>query len=739
MRSISAYLSRVEKQKGKKSYQHYTFINGLSFSFLAETLIYLLALNYGANNVQLGYISSAVYLTGIISLFTPILFSKIKIITLFFVAWLLRGFVSLFYGVVIFSDTQFNVTLILIIYTIFCLLRNISYPFNHVIQGFITKRSERSSYASKILITLYFSMTVSRFISFSTLTVMRDNELIALAVLIGVGIILNTAASFSIRNVPIKEVIEKKSLKDVILSFKSYVFKPGSLLIILLYCGGMSLFVLFNFSIPFLRKELEIPSNAIFIYTTINFVGVILASQFIRPFLDRFGSKPLLIIVNTIVVLLSILWMLSNPDISLMWFFVLGFISMFFIGMIRLLLDRLIINSIPVDDKISFTSALAIVFSIVSLIVGMGGGYLAEISYKFSDYISHEYSLSFLLMVIVAGFNVIIAFFVKEKDSSSLLQSVYALTNSKHRKAIHNIDRLHRTNDSIRKQMILIEIESDDTNLATEEIRRRLKLSTLRAKEMVIRSLFSNPRPELEEELLLEASDSLSWWRQSAIFALGAYNSHESRSVLQSVFREKYPYIRSIAAKSLARIGDHSCLKEIYTLLHSNTLDVRTYINLIIALSLIENNGSYWTEIFRLIKDKSSFRFQQSLLIIGSTRLSFEPPISEFFYDLNCNESEGFQIMLEELIDIKISPSDFNLIQKCIIDKDYYGIFNWSKTICRELKLVEPYEKLRIEIVDFRKRKITASIAFASLYFTYQLMLIHKDTLDNVNNLYLPE
>lgn len=739
MNSITGYLSRLEKQKGKKNYQHYTFINGLSFSFLAETLIYLLALNYGASNIQLGYISSAVYLTGIISLFTPMLFSNIKIINLFFVAWLFRGLVSLFYGLVIFSHTTFNVVIIMITYTFFCLLRNISYPFNHVIQGYITKRSERSEYASKILITLYFSMTLSRFISFSTLTFLKDNELVALSILISIGIVLNTVASFFIKRVPVKEVIERKGLKDVLLSFKTYITKPGSFLIILLYCGGMSLFVLFNFSIPYLSKEMNVPSNVIFIYTTINFIGVILASHFIRPFLDRFGSKPLLILVNFILVFLSMIWMISSPKVSFLWFFILGFISMFFIGMIRLLLDRLIINAIPGDDKIAFTSALALVFSLVSLLIGLGGGYLAEISHITSLTLPHEYSLSFLLMVVVCVFNIVISSLIKEKNSSSLFQSVYSLTNAKHRKAIHNIDKLHRTNDSKIKQMILIEIEADDTNLATEEIKKRLKLSTLRAKEMVIRSLFSNPRPELEDELIKEASDSLSWWRQSAIFALGAYNSDKSLQVLQSVFREKYPYIKSIAAKSLARIGDQSCLKDIHSLLHSKTLDVRTYINLIIALSLIESNGNYWEEIFKLIKDRDSFRFQQSLLIIGSTRLGFEPPLSNYYYDFNCNEKEGFDMILEEFIDIQIPTSDFLYLQDMYHIKDYFSIINWAKKQCKLFKLVEPYEKLRKEIVSHKKRKVTPTMALSVLYFTFHLHQEHNKMMLKLKNSILPE
>lgn len=399
---------------------------------------------------------------------------------------------------------------------------------------------------------------------------------------------------------------------------------------------------------------------------------------------------------------------------------------MFFIGMVRLLLDRLIVNSIPENDRIGFTSALAVVFSVISLVVGIGGGYLAELSSTIKLQVTSEYSLSFILMAGLALFNTVVAILVKEKDSMPVGQSIYSMVNNKHRRTIHNIDKLHRTNNHLTKQLILIEIESNDTNLATQEIKNRLKLSTLRSKEMVIRSLFSNPRPELEKELIDEALDTLSWWRQSAIFALGAYNTETSRKALQKVFKERYPYIRSIAAKSLARIGDTKCLKDIHLLLNHSTLDVRTYINLVIASSLIECNGSYWKTIFRLIKDKNSFRFQQSLIIIGATRLNLTPPISEFFHELNLNTLKGFDMVFEELVDLKISNNKFEELQDFIISEDYLSIWIWCRNRCKTFTLVEPYDYLRNEIVHYKKRKIEPTMAMVGLYFTNQLELEHN-------------
>jgi hypothetical protein len=61
------FLSAEEKERGFSNLKKHSVWNGLGFSFMTEAIIYLMAINFNATNVQLGYISSA--------LFYPALFS----------------------------------------------------------------------------------------------------------------------------------------------------------------------------------------------------------------------------------------------------------------------------------------------------------------------------------------------------------------------------------------------------------------------------------------------------------------------------------------------------------------------------------------------------------------------------------------------------------------------------------------------------------------------------------------
>lgn len=60
------YLSDSEKRLGQKYLYTSEIYNGLGFSMLGDTIVYILAVRFGASNLALGYIASAMYIVGII-------------------------------------------------------------------------------------------------------------------------------------------------------------------------------------------------------------------------------------------------------------------------------------------------------------------------------------------------------------------------------------------------------------------------------------------------------------------------------------------------------------------------------------------------------------------------------------------------------------------------------------------------------------------------------------------------
>ena len=58
---LTKFLSEEERQKGQKRVYNFQALNGLGFNFMGETPVYLMAIHFGATNIELGYISSVIF------------------------------------------------------------------------------------------------------------------------------------------------------------------------------------------------------------------------------------------------------------------------------------------------------------------------------------------------------------------------------------------------------------------------------------------------------------------------------------------------------------------------------------------------------------------------------------------------------------------------------------------------------------------------------------------------------
>jgi len=125
-----------------------------------------------------------------------------------------------------------------------------------------------------------------------------------------------------------------------------------------------------------------------------------------------------------------------------------------------------------------------------------------------------------------------------------------------------------------------------------------------------------------------------------------------------------------------------------------------------------------------------SSRFQQSLLIIGSTRFNFKPPLEDYLYEMNLNRREGFTVLFEDLVDLDISDEEYSELMRLNDEENYYGLWNFARRKCKAMTLLEPFEVLREEIIGNRQRKIEPTLALTGVYFAFQLEAQYRRQLD---------
>ena len=95
-------LSQQQKNDGAQKLLRFIFLNGIGFNFIGETSVVLLAMQFSASNVQIGYLNSCFHISGIIAVIAPLLLARAGVMTVFYRAWTIRGFICILYVLTLF-------------------------------------------------------------------------------------------------------------------------------------------------------------------------------------------------------------------------------------------------------------------------------------------------------------------------------------------------------------------------------------------------------------------------------------------------------------------------------------------------------------------------------------------------------------------------------------------------------------------------------------------------------------
>ena len=302
------YLSKEEREQGTRYFLNWATMNGLGFSFLGDTIVYLLAIHFGASNLQLGYISSAVHVSGLVLLILPWLLAGKNLIRILFHAWLLRGAVCIFYGGLLFLQGRTAVALILGVYTLFCVSRTFGFAVTAPLQQMLSTSSTMGDFVVTLSNRFQTSRFGSQFLSFLLLSVQQLSGLAGYLFLITAGIITNTLGALQVRRVPCREQVEYRPGQNIFRFFLQSIRSRERALTLFVKWHTLSVMILLSFIVPFLRKIIHLPSNLIFLYTLTGTLATILAGHALRPFTDRVGSRPVLILVSFFLAGFSLVW-----------------------------------------------------------------------------------------------------------------------------------------------------------------------------------------------------------------------------------------------------------------------------------------------------------------------------------------------------------------------------------------------------------------------------------------------
>ena len=182
------YLSKEERDTGIRHLVTWITYSGMGFSFLSDTPVQLMAIHFGATNLQLGYISSILHVSGLILLIVPRLLAGHNLVIVQFWSWLVRGLVCCGYGALLFLDGQVAVGVILGVYTLFCVIRTVGAAMVAPVQQSLTTSATTGAVVVRVSNRFHVVRLISQFLSFVVLSINQLAGTLGYLVLMSLGI-----------------------------------------------------------------------------------------------------------------------------------------------------------------------------------------------------------------------------------------------------------------------------------------------------------------------------------------------------------------------------------------------------------------------------------------------------------------------------------------------------------------------------------------------------------------------
>ncbi|MBN2861325.1 MAG: MFS transporter [Sphaerochaetaceae bacterium] len=729
------YLSDAEKRLGQKYLYTSEIYNGLGFSMLGDTIVYILAVRFGASNLALGYIASAMYIVGIVLPIMARTFRGRNVVKVQTLTWYLRGLVSLGYLSLIWVQGNAGVTILLIVYTLFSLMRLVGVVMYDYTFKSITTNRTRGRVIGNANVAFQSSTVFARLLNFIVTSIQLFSGVMGLIALQMFGVINNTIAARYLSKIPCRTKVDYRKGRTLFTVLKESMRDSISRSRLLVFWYYMSVTVIMGMSIAFLTKVVGLESNIIFLYTIVISGSVILAGSFCTFFSDRLGSRPLIIANGFALMVTLIGWMIipASGDIAL--FFVLGFLSNFFLANVNILIRRLLAAVIPDNDPVGFNSMTNFMIAFFALFSGLAGGYLANLSEHiqlFGHGWGNAYTFTFALALLFSLLALISTASLHEQGALSAKAAAQLMFSLHGLRAFINIDRLEKEKDPLKRKSLLLSLGKNLTGVATSEIRATLANPFSNDRAEVIRGLFDRPRSSLVDDLISDAFSTDSYTQNESIYALGAYrNNQKAEQALRYLLDNGSSLSRSNAAKSIARVTRTDAYLQKVEQMSDSAQTILEELNYLLARNIMDREGTFFKELFLSARQGRGARFRQTRYALIAYFLKSTPNLGELFEQKNLLSPDFLSEFLEESRDVSEIDQQRHAIVSAFNNREWERIWSICFSMVRDIDIKDArYSNLLKGILKGQTlsyQQTDSEDALAVLYFSYQVKKISLD------------
>ena len=490
-------LSPYRLGKAREVFNIYNVFNSLSWNLLVGSIITLFAMRLGANSTYIGVLSALLYIALMLLPLGKILARHFSIVSIFSAAWIIRalGMIPVVFAPLAAYSGHHDTALVLTLLgvAVFHIARGIGMIGNNPVLGYLAAGPDRGSYMTQIQIINSATGMISGFAI--AIILGKEPPLFLYSLIMGAGIICGISSGLLIKKVPEPPHEEKNSKISLTEIFREALGDPSikrflTILFIVALVSGVSR----TFLVVYAREALNQEDGMILLYSVFGGLGNLLIGVLIKFLVDRIGAKPLFIIcvalglITMIPIVFFPLSVLSNLTLVILFLLFLFFMLNFgFLGS-EGIAQTYFMALVPSEKMLD----MGILYFFVFGVAGAGGSFLAGIlldilyGVGFSPFAS--FKILYALIIILTAAAVFLQRKLMPLGALPLLGAVRIMFSYRDLQAISLLDRLSKTQDSRKEELLLGALYNTPSQLSVKGLLERSQSPRLATRMESIRA-----------------------------------------------------------------------------------------------------------------------------------------------------------------------------------------------------------------------------------------------------------
>ncbi len=558
-------LSRRAKQSAQDTMIRFALFNASGFGLCGGPMVCLLALSYGAGDMQMGFLYAGIYLMNFTAMLVPSLFGGRETSSILKGSIWFRSIVTGLYPVLLLlSSANAKIWWIIIVYFLFLLGRGFSLSAFFPVYKSISSARDVAGFFGRIFSTFNMGILFASTLCFVVMqylvpSVVWLNEEKAFVLLLFLGFVLNLCACLRLAALPPTGYLDEGTFASIGRACSRVFSDPVLRGVMVLSMVQTAQAISAAYMMSFLKNVMRMTSGYIFLLTVVGYLSGIGISQVIRIVGVRISSRAILLSTHVLLAIMGLVWaMVDRLGItSAGWFALLYGLSMLGLTASASVVFKLQTASLPKQNSMQVTIVIQIATTIAALLAIASNKLLPNVFVFIGEAIGHAYTPSFLLWSFLSLLIVVVSivFLRNEEDErTSLAADLSTLSPSN----LFNIFRAYRIGDDTRNLLTQHNMEGimmQPTQSSRSMLVEWMMSADFRQRLSALRTLNHTQTPELFELVYTEAMDPDSPLRSEAITTLGLMGNPAAVNDLEVCLGDASSRIRAAAIKSLLRLG----------------------------------------------------------------------------------------------------------------------------------------------------------------------------------------